>query len=347
MRIRPATARRRAAAFTLLEVLIAVTLLALLSVAVMQVFSTGTATYKFGNRDAVVLQRARFIFDTLDRDLKGIYYLDEDSYNESVRDQIEAYQQAVEQLKDKKLGQEEFDKMYGEDGEVENPFAAGRLIDLQMFGEDGGDADKLTFATRMSMKLGDPYNMWGLARVHYTVDGDFLIRSRESVEATPRQVEGVVITPKEKTFKPEHSIVAPGVKAFDLTYAWWSDNQWFESRSWTSNSRSFRNSANLLAEYDEEDLSRIGGETDEATGGSQDAAEQQYDGLPSYVRARIVLVDPENPARTTEMSRIFRIPTALETWTINDRLAEDEQDEEKEVRMAEFTPVYPGALRKQ
>lgn len=237
--------------------------------------------------------------------------------------------------------------MYGEDGEVGSPYEKGRLIDLQMFGEDGGDADKLTFATRTSMKFGDPYNVWGLARVHYTVDGEFLIRTRETVEATPREIEGEIMRPVEKAFKPEHAIVAPGVKAFDLAFAWWSDNQWFESRSWTSNSRSFRNSANLMGEYDEEDLSRIGGEDSEGTGESQDPNAQEYDGLPAYIRARIVLVDPENPARSTEMTRIFRIPVAVETWTVNDRLAEDEQDEEKEVRMREFTPVFPGALRKE
>lgn len=343
---------RRARGVTLLEVMIAVTLMAIVSIVVMQVFSTGSSTYKFGNRDAVVLQRARYVFDTLERDIKCVYYMDEDLYNERIREQLEAYQQALLQLENGEITDADFEKMYGggeegEEGEVGNPFEKGRLIDLQFFGEDGGETDKMTFATRTSMRLGDPYSLWGLSRIHYTVDGDFLIRTRETVEANPRDGSGASLQVVEKAIKPEHSIIAPGIESFDLAFGWWSDNQWFESKSWTSNTRSFRNSGNLMGEYDEEDLSRIG-EGGEGEGEAQQGEEdQQYDGLPSYVRARIVLTDPENPARRTEMSRIFRIPTALETWTINENLEEEEQDMEKEVRIAEFTPVFPGALRKQ
>ncbi len=339
--------------------MIAVTIFALISIAVMQVFRTGTETYKFGNRDALVLQRARYVFDTFEKDIKSLYYLPEDEYNEGLKEEIEAYQNALLQTEDGTLSDRDFEDMYGIDGEIGNPFEKGVLIDLQFFGEDHGEQDSLTFAALHPAGIGSTYVPWGVARIHYTVDGDFLIRTIESVESNPRDVDSEGVIVREKADKPVHSIVARGIDEFDLSYGFWVDGQWFESSSWTSNSKSFRNSNNLLDDYDEEDYRRLGEENvrnDDEPGRDDeplddrfdsDPAEEPYDGPPAYVRLRVVISDPENPGRKTELVRIFRIPIALESWTVNERLEEDERDGELAIRENDFTPVFPGAMRKR
>ncbi len=344
-------------AFTLLEIMIAVTIMALISLAVMQVFRTGTVTYKFGNRDAMVLQRARYVFDSFEKDVKSVYYLDEDEYNEELTQEIERFQEDLIKKQEGELSNREWDDLYGPDGEFGDPFDQGVLIDLQFFGEDHGEKDSITFARSYPSEIGSTYVPWGLARIHYTVDGDFLIRTVETVEANPRDVdsEGVIIHEKEE--KPTHSIVARGIEVFDLSYGFWSDGQWFESTQWTSSSKSYRNPNHLLGDYDDEDYQRVG-ENNVRDNDSDDSDElddrfdsdpeqESYDGPPAYVRMRIVISDPENPGRKTELARIFRVPISMETWTVNERLEEDERDMELDIRTQDFTPVYPGAMRKR
>lgn len=353
------SAERPRRAFTLLELILAITIFALVSVAVLAVFRTGTQAYTETNREMLMLQRSRYVFDTFEDDIMSLFYRDETSYNVESREMIQEYQQV--RLEAERTGDwDEFERVYGpREGEADeedrndpnyigNPFDKGKLIDLQFVGENHDEIDSITFAVHEPLELGIDYHFWGLSRVHYTVEGDFLIRSEESVETAPRDWQGEVL---EKEEKPTHSIVARDVAVFDLSYAFWWDNQWYEVENWSSSNRQVRNPQQLLGEYDyDEDDVRIGQLQPGAPGWNDylnELENQPLDRVPTYVRLRLGLTDPENEERVFEMTRIFRIPNSQETWVINEQIEEEDQEMEREMRDDEYTPVFPGALRKQ
>lgn len=351
--------------FTLIEVMLAVTIMALISIAVINVFRVATDSYKAGNRETQILQRGRYIFDSLEQDLLQVYYLPETSYNVKTREVIEQYQ--LDLLEAEETNDfEAFEKKYGpidkkeekNDPEyVGNPFEEHVLIDLQFFGEDGTDQDIIKFTTANNFEVGARYFKYGLKRVEYKVDGGLLIRTEETIEANKRDFEGIIL---EKETPPIHTIIASGVEKFDLTYCFWVDNAWFEVDTWQSTGKQLRNSNYILGEYDfEKEGAQSGNQNedlpqDEAAFGSEgwneslnDSNQEQFDGLPAYVRVNVVLRDPDDEkSNKLPFSRLFQIPGAVETWVANKKLEEDDRDNEINLRQDEYTEVYPGALKK-
>ncbi|MBI5154766.1 hypothetical protein HZA57_05970, partial [Candidatus Poribacteria bacterium] len=299
----------------------------------------------------------RYILDTMEKDVSNIFYRDETSYNVQARQRLEEYQRA---LLDAEANDswEDFELRYGpRDDETErpdgqtyigNPFEQGRLIDLQFSGEDSEEQDTITFASRRPFTLGADYSEWGLARISYAVDNGVLIRSLEDVETPPRTWDGKVL---EKETPPQHSIIAEGVVEFNLTYGFWYDNQWYEVDHWSSGDRQIRNPNYLLGEYSEEELATIqGGGVGQISNWNDrlnDSDREPLDRVPTYVRVQLALADPENEKRLTRWNRILRIPNSQETWVFNGHLDEDQQAMERTFRDQNYTPVYPGALRKQ
>lgn len=365
MKRRSAQTRRSRKALSILELLMAVTVFALVSVAVFSVFMAGTRSYDATHRHAAVIQRGRYVMDMLEQDVMRLFYRDEDQYNVQSRKVIEEYEMTRAQLESNRASSADWERFQNryfcqEENEADclkdpnyvgNPFDKGKLIDLQFVGEDHGDTDKITFAIRRPFDVGNPYILWGLARVHYTVERDYLIRTVETVEVNPRTWDGQVMP---KKVPPEHAIVAQGIKYFDLSYGFWWDSQWYEVPSWSSSDRRMRNSQYLMGEYpeDEERTDRFGpGGVPLASDAGRELvnlmASMPYDRVPTYVRLRLGIGDPENPGRITELERIFRIPNSQETWVVNQSLDEKEREMEQTLRDQDYRPVYPGALRKR
>ena len=342
--------------FSLLEVLIATTIFALISVAVFQTFRVGTSAYSSGLREAAVLQRARFALDALDQDFDTLFFRDETSYNVAARKLIEEYERArldAEETND----WSKFEEVYGpEDGGeakdkgsnfVGNPFEQGRLIDLQILGEDSQDQDAIAFAVRRPYGVGGKMYPFGLARVRYSLQGDVLVRSIESVEDAPRDWQGQEL---ERKMPPDYTLVAQGVQKFDLKYAFWNDNQWYEVDSWNSANRQIRNPDYLLGDYEVDDddaaagIAVLGSDLYNELLNEQER--QPYDRVPAYVRVHLEISDPESPARVRQFERIYRLPGSVETWVPNKKIEEEDQEEERMERDNRYTLVYPGALRK-
>ena len=70
-----------------------------------------------------------------------------------------------------------------------------------------------------------------------------------------------------------------------------------------------------------------GGDDGDAEDGDNDSP---FDAVPAYARVRLVLEDPENPGRTTELVRLVKLYSAQETWFPNIELDEDENKDERE-----------------
>lgn len=345
--------------FTLLELMLAITIFALVSVAILAVFRTGTRTYELSHREMMLLQRSRYVFETLENDLMNLFYRDETSYNVQARRSIEEYQQYY--LEAERTGNwETFRDRYGprerrrgenpesDPNYVGNPFEKAKLIDLQFVGQDGDERDSLTFTTHRPLSLGGNYQFWGLERVEYNIEGEFLIRSVQDVGTPPRSWDNQVLQKEEP---PRYSIVAEGVQAFDLNYAFWWDNQWYETSSWSSSNRQIRNSQYLLGDYERDERDHRAGLPVPGAPGWNDYLneldDQPLDRLPTYVRVRVVLADPKSPQRQHEMVRVFRVPNSMESWRPNRDIEDEDRDVERDLRDKQYVPVRPGALRKR
>ncbi len=243
-----------------------------------------------------------------------------------------------------------FEQNYGsldgrEDGAIGNPFERGRIIDLQFVGEDHGGTDELTFVTFRPLTIGGEYRPWGLERVRYSANNGTLIRRSESVESPPRGVTGEM---RQKPYPPQVDILAEGVKAFALSYGFWYDNQWYEVTKWNSSNRQIRNPRYLLGTYDFR--------SDEITPGAlrpglpgwneylNDLANEPLDRLPSYIRIRVTVADPDTGRRPYTLQSILRLPGSQETFIPNTDLPEEDQRMERAERDSRYYQVFPGAM---
>jgi len=342
---------RRAArrGMTLLEVLLAVVIFALLGVVMLTTFRTGVRAYERAGRQSLLLDRARMIFDTVQRDVHNTYYLPESSYNNTLRPMIE---QMIKEL-EKAEEEDDFDsffRRYGdpddpenqrrqkEEGEeqgesssqdayIGNPYEYGILLDLQMVGESREGSKTFSFVTYQPTHPGRPGARWGLQRVRYTVSGGVMVRATEPVFDPPRNIFGEIL---EEPQAYSQDILAEGVEEFDMRFGYWFDEVWIESDRWNSTRREMRNSNYLMTPDPDPELEKQ----------LQDPDSQAYrymisrmnqapeDGLPAYVRLKLVLSDPEKSNYRETFQTMVRFPASMETYLPNAALDEERLDAE-------------------
>lgn len=351
--------------FTLLEILVALTIFSLVSLVIFSVFRAAIRTQEVGERETEMIRRARFAMDAMERDLQMIFLRDETSYNQGVSRLIEEMESA--RLEAEEDGDwEDFYRKYGDpddpdsidDAEMGNPYDKGRIIDVQMRGENKGKTDTITFATQLKLTEGQPYHPLGIARVKYFVDDDWLIRSEESIEAPRRNQNSEIVNFPSP---PLYTRLTAGVKEFNISYAFWYDNQWYEEEVWNSTNRQIRNPNYILGDYRENDedyqnnstatpAGRLGQPPRPGEPGYDeflnDQLNEPLDRLPSQVRIKLTIEDSEKKQRQQHFQRIFRIPSAasLETYTPSQDLTEDERENEQHLRDEKYFMIYPGVL---
>lgn len=349
--------------FSILEILVAMTIFALVTTIIFTVFRTAIRTQTAGERELEAIQRGRVVFETLERDVANLFFRDETSYNVQIGNMLESMER--ERLLAEETGNwDNFRALYGdpfkqrdrrrrsrddeEQATLGDPFKRGRLIDLQFQGTDGGDSDSLHFAIHTPLTLGDIYQPWGLQRVNYRLDNGILVRVVDSVESNRTDLMGNILA---KASTPDVTRLAENVKVFDVRYAFWFDNQWYEVKEWSSARRQIRNSNYLLAPYDED---RFGSRENNAAvllPGDPGYNErlnfeesELLDRLPAYIRVRLVIADAARPERTRTLQRILRIAGSEETYTPNPNITEEERDAEREERDSRYQAIFPGVL---
>lgn len=348
--------------FTVLEVMVALTIFALVSVAVFAIFRAAFRSERVGQRETRMLQKARFALDTFERDVTNIFFRDETAYNVNISHQIERMER--ERLEAEDTGDwEGFYNNWGNPDDQEsadgaqfgNPYERGRIVDMQMTGSNNGDNDTLTFAVDARLDMGKPYRPYGLARVKYFVDSGWLVRSENDVESIPRDQFGNLMRMPEP---PQFTRLADGVQKFNLNYTFWYDNQWYEVPTWNSSNRLIRNPRHVLGDY-REDEERDWGIREENSAARplrpgdpgwneyvNDQQSEPLDRLPSAIRVRLELADPDDPKRTQVFERIIRVPPAEETYEPRGFLTEDEREEERDLRDQQYRMIFPGAMDK-
>ena len=352
---------RKSQGFTLLEIIVGVTIFGIISIVIFSVFRGAIRSTRIGEREAATLQKTRVALDTFERDIVNLMFRDETSYNVAIAgalSDMEVARLRAEELQD----WTEFYALYGnpekpdEKGSIGNPMERGRMIDLQFVGKDAAESDSITFTIQSPYRIGvaSPLPL-GLARITWQVADGTLTRKEESVFAPLKIEPGMpepLVTPVPPP-PPRLDFMAENVRTFNLDYAFWYDNQWYEIADWDSTRRQIRNARYLKGTYEddqEEDRPEDGTLRPGDPGWNQylnDLDTEPLDRLPAYVRLRMTVASDKTSERVVTIERIFRIAGAEETYAPSEEVDETRREEERELRDAEYTAITPGAIDKQ
>jgi prepilin-type N-terminal cleavage/methylation domain-containing protein len=286
--------------FTLLEVMLAVTIFSLIMLSMFTLLNTSARTLERSNRVSDSMVRARGVFDTLARDFRTFYFENESDYNTNVRQTLEQLEAQRGQVDENGRVQRLDSNGNPLDEEDEETFLLPIEIDLAFAGQDGDALDELSFVTHLPNEPGGFSMPWGARRVHYFVREGGLYRSEDTIFKENVQADGSV----EAKPEPELEKVSDGVTVFDLQYWYWKDGEWFLAPDWDSASMRYRfpgpeGTAEELG-ISEEEYSLL--------------REQELpDDSPAMVEATLGLEDPGRPGRVERYRQIFRLYRAQET----------------------------------
>ncbi|MBI1785407.1 type II secretion system protein [Candidatus Sumerlaeota bacterium] len=267
---------RRAAAFTLLEVLIAAMIFAITLSALFITFRTGIRAWKSGHSASELYQTARSAQDVIMRDLQSTFYFTEEAYNITYRmqmQQVESFQQARDQAMEMPEDQRDSALQGVQDPRIKAEDLA-RPVDLSFVGKDGGNLDTLSFTCRQSAWTQREELTWGLRRVKYYVEKGTLYREESSPFGLPggktlkdiyeekidlaleAQDAGKAHLSKARRDERERlkedalsvltdlpTITEPlceGVEIFNITYGYYRFDQWNEVDTWNSSAFDYR-----------------------------------------------------------------------------------------------------------
>ena len=283
-------------AFTLVEVLIAISIFSLVITSLYTTFRVGMRAYASGEREINRMQHARVIFDTLNRDIRSIYYLPETSYNQNLKRAVSRFQQ--EWMRAEMDGRlDEF--LYGDEKNpkkepAQNPYEMGIEINLQFQAENHKTLDSMTFVRYQYSDGLTSIQPWGLGRIRYLVEDEQLIRTEEDIIEPMKDFEGNVV--EEKV--PRRDVLAKGVKRFDLRFGFFFQDDWSEAEDWDSKAKRYRNPVVELDEEDPDNQEKMKREQ-----------MKPVDGLPAFIRVTLDIED-ETQAKGTSKSRSAKKQTA-------------------------------------
>lgn len=174
----PLFSPRRAAAFTLLEVLIAVAIFAVCVTALYNGFRVSTRAFAAGRQSAETLQTLRFVMDQLTRDLRGIRF-DQDYQRQfrAIEAKILSNQEQI--IRDQRAG-----NPVRLPGIIEVPAEEGKgtyvglRANFRFLGENKEKTDSIEFTRRMPSEGDFDDAFLGAERVRYFVWNNNLYRRR-------------------------------------------------------------------------------------------------------------------------------------------------------------------------
>jgi prepilin-type N-terminal cleavage/methylation domain-containing protein len=318
-------------AFTLLEVLLAMVIFALVSVSVLMTMRTATRSYERSGKMMEGLQTMRAVSDTLSRDLRSVFLIDETNYgialpaDETVAEETatsgldEATRERVRQrlaeqgIVDYSL--EQMDSLVT-DQDLDDP---GLTEDLSFVVNDGGETDSVSFARRLRSMTSRRAQPWGLSRLTFSVEGERLVRSSAPVFGV---TQTVVPEPGESYDEaearqaaenpppePTREDLAEGVTAFDVHCLFWADGGWKIADAWNSEDKVFRNpyAASPIQPGDANYPALLTAQENEPK-----------DGLPAALEVLIGLREPSSgQVRTSRL--LIPLVSAQETWAPADQ----------------------------
>ncbi|MBN1902080.1 hypothetical protein JW926_12220 [Candidatus Sumerlaeota bacterium] len=312
-------------AFTLLEVMLAITIFSLVVVSLYATFRVGIRAYASGQREIDRMQRSRVLFESLSHDLRSVYYAPETAYNINLRRFLSRFQE--EMMKAEMEGKlDEF--LYGDDGDPQNPIARnpyemGLEINLEFKGENANELDRLSFVRYQYDDGVSRVQPWSLSRVEYFVEEDILYRSEEEIIQPMKDIDGEVI--EERI--PRKDPLAHGVKKFDIQYGYFYQEDWMMANEWESGAKRYRNPVEELDEEDPDYVEKL-----------HLQERKPEDGLPAFIQIAVDIVDEDKKTskgkktqtgkkgRALSFTTLVRIPTSQENYLPSLEEEDDEED---------------------
>jgi len=311
--------RPAGAGFTLLEIMVGVTIFGIISVAIVATFRTGLKSYESGREQMALTQTARSVFELMSRDLRALYYQRPVDYNQDMIHRFQFLQvqrlqmQQMAGASDQRIGRSR-DRRSGARPDEKKSDIIGVPVDFTIIGADTEKGDSLTFVTAQPNLGTTPIQPWALARVKYTIQDGSLFRAEgpvtvdelPSFQSQPLVIPGM--TPENET-QPENEepatpesadrylkdapqeLVARNVKVFDLRYGYWTPDGWFEAPDWMAHERRYRNSGEKIDPNDPN-----------AAFLRQRDIMRPTDDVPAYINVTVSLAYGKDNAQT----RVFR-----------------------------------------
>ena len=297
-RPRPLPCPRRG--MSLLEVMIAMVIFALVMSSMYLTFRTGVKAYQIGLTHSDGDQLVRYVFGQITDDLRNVYYKKPIDYNVTRRQR-----EAMAAERERQALQSGSKITAGEDP---NAPELGPKIDLNFRSTGSGDASDLTFVRYQTLKRGEDRKPWGLERLRYYVSNNMLLRSVDDVKAPETDEDGNEIP---KPNPPQVDKLAANVKSFALKFGYWFDGEWQTTADWDSSVEKYRNPAS----EDEEDQAALDAM------GLQNAAymnnqqkTKKTDDIPAWVEITITFTDPKNTEKERVLRQVLLMPTSQETY---------------------------------
>ena len=340
MNCQDTTNRRPKQGFTLLEVLMAVTIFSLVATSLYTTFRVGLRAYDFGEREMRRMQKGRIIFETMSRDLRSVYFRSETEYNTNIRRMLVEFNR---QMREAEMQGTLDEFLYGDEDDpadegISSPYQMGLEIDLNFTAEEGEEFDSMTFVRYQYDDGVTNIQPWSLGRVSYVVEDDTLVRTEEDIIEPMKDLEGNEI--EEKV--PRRDVLAKGVHKFDLYFGFFHKDDWMEAENWDANSKQYRNPAfHLQEEYEEYRDDPDFQQDPEFQEQMRKDQMKPPDGLPAFVRVVLEVADEKQTfgnkekgkkkdrnkkVKTRTFSTLIRIPTSSENYMSS--LNEEEEDEE-------------------
>lgn len=257
----------------MLEILLAMSIFALVSVGTLITFRTASRTYSSSQELMNELQGLRATRNALSRDLRAVYLTTETSYGARLRTEerddsrsngYNVINQARQRAEDRLAGDDTVDYAleYLLDQMEEGDFADSYFIPNMDFNvTDGGEVDTVSFVRRqqnMSSRRAQP---WGLVRMTYSIgsveiDGEnvpVLLRTSapafdfqpttipDDIEVNENGDETFRLPDPEPYGETNEEVLIYGAEVFDVHCVYWADGSWYYSQEWDSESKQSRN----------------------------------------------------------------------------------------------------------
>lgn len=295
--------------FTLMEVMVAVVIFALVVSSLVVSFRTGVKAYDIGATHAELDQTIRFVTTQLAQDLRNVFYRQPWTYNVTRNQREELLQQREQQaqLSGAKVAAVDDDQ---------TP-ELGPRIDLSFHARDNGETDELSFARLENDEHPETHRLFGLARLRYFVSDGCLYRAVDDVIAPETDEFGNELP---KPVPPTIDKLANNVKGFDLKFGYFFDGEWLLADDWDSDTAQYRNPPE-----DEEGADRKGtaattrdpktGELATRTGGmTLETTQRRTDDLPAWVEITYTFTDPKKTEKEKKVRQIIQLYPSQETY---------------------------------
>jgi prepilin-type N-terminal cleavage/methylation domain-containing protein len=316
--------------FTLLEVLLAVSIFAIVTSALYTTFRTGMRAYRVGAQTGQTMQTGRFAMDILVRDLKNVFSLTETIYNRQYRLRREKLQEAIRQA------QLDVDKSIDLADAVDQFNHTPPGIDLSISGSGTEESADVTFVRRQERYAHRPDKPMQLARVRFYRQADRLMRSEQDIFLPEVDIDGTYMPPVE----PRSETLLHGLKEFGIEYGFYYDGAWMETRKWSSDSRDHKTDRLSIWQ-----VPGTGRKLNQFVESYEEGIPQ--DNVPSYVRVRLVIADPRGQARARVFERTINLATGMATHVpfFEEITIEDDEGEEHHFSRRDLTVAPDGRLR--